>query len=44
VDAVHHCGNSAAGHYVHTMQMFDVATGWTEQVATLGAGAWRVVI
>ena len=36
VDAVHHCGNSSSGHYVHTIQMVDVATGWTEQVATLG--------
>ena len=36
VDAVHHCGHSSAGHYVHTIQMVDVATGWTEQVATLG--------
>ena len=38
VDAVHHCGISSAGHYVHTIQMVDVATGWTEQVATLGRG------
>jgi hypothetical protein len=36
VDAVHHCGSSSAGHYVHTIQMVDVATGWAEQVATLG--------
>jgi hypothetical protein len=36
VDAVHHCGQSTAGHYVHTVQMVDVATGWTEQAATLG--------
>ena len=36
VDAVHHCGQSSAGHYVHTVQMVDVTTGWTEQVATLG--------
>lgn len=36
VDSVHHCGVSSAGHYVHTVQMVDVATGWTEQVATLG--------
>jgi hypothetical protein len=36
VDAVHHCGPSSAGHYVHTIQMVDVATGWTEQAATLG--------
>lgn len=38
VDAVHHCGQSTAGHYVHTVQMVDVATGWAEQVATLGRG------
>jgi hypothetical protein len=38
VDAVHHCGQSSAGHYVHTIQMVDVATGWAEQVATLGRG------
>jgi len=36
VDAVHHCGHSSSGHYVHTIQMVDVATAWTEQVATLG--------
>jgi hypothetical protein len=36
VDAVHHCGPSTGGYYVHTIQMVDVATGWTEQVATLG--------
>jgi hypothetical protein len=36
VDLVHHCGPSAAGHYVHTLQMVDVATGWSERVATLG--------
>ena len=36
VDAVHHCGPTTGGHYVHTVQMVDVTTGWTEQVATLG--------
>jgi hypothetical protein len=36
VDVVHHCGLSSSGHYVHTIQMIDVATGWAEQVATLG--------
>jgi hypothetical protein len=35
VDAVHHCGQSSAGHYVHTVQMVDVATGWTECHLTL---------
>ncbi len=36
VDLVHHCGPSADGGYVHTLQMIDVATGWSERVATLG--------
>lgn len=36
VDLVHHCGYSSSGHYVHTIQMIDVPTGWAEQVATLG--------
>jgi hypothetical protein len=35
-DLVHHCGISASGQYVHTLQMIDVATGWSERVATLG--------
>jgi hypothetical protein len=36
VDMVHHCGTSAAGQFVHTLQMIDVTTGWSERVATLG--------
>ena len=36
VDLVHHCGPSASGEYVHTLQMVDVATGWSERHAILG--------
>lgn len=42
VDLVHHCGISPSGQYVHTLQMIDVATGWSERVATLGR-SWRVM-
>ena len=35
-DLVHHCGPSASGQYVHTLQLVDVATGWTERQAILG--------
>jgi hypothetical protein len=35
-DTVHHCGPSASGEYVHTVQLVDVATGWGERRATLG--------
>ena len=36
VDSVHHCGVSASGQYVHTLQMIDVATSWSERAAVLG--------
>jgi hypothetical protein len=36
VDLVHHGGASTSGDYVHTLQMVDVATGWSERVAVLG--------
>jgi hypothetical protein len=36
VDLVHHCGPTASGEYVHTLQMIDVATAWSERVAVLG--------
>ena len=35
-DLVHHCGTSATGEYVHTLQMVDVTSGWTEPRAVLG--------
>jgi len=35
-DLVHHAGPSATGQYMHTLQMVDVATGWSERVAVLG--------
>jgi hypothetical protein len=36
VDLVHHCGASTEGQYVHTLQLIDVATGWSECVPILG--------
>jgi hypothetical protein len=35
-DLVHHCGPSASGEYVCTIQMVDVATAWSERVSVLG--------
>jgi hypothetical protein len=32
VDLVAHCGNTAAGEFVHTLTMTDAYTGWTECV------------
>ena len=42
IDLVHHCGASALGDYVHTLQWIDVATGWSERVALLGR-SYRVM-
>jgi hypothetical protein len=42
VDLVHHCGPSSHGEYVHTLQMVDVASGWSERVALLGR-SYRVM-
>lgn len=36
VDLVHHCGSTTAGEYMCTLQMIDVATGWSERMAVLG--------
>lgn len=39
VDLVHHCGPRSSGEYVHTLQLIDVATGWSELAAVLGRSA-----
>jgi hypothetical protein len=36
MDLVHHCGAASVGEYVHTLQMVDVATGWSERVGIFG--------
>lgn len=50
VDLVHHAGGTAAGEHGYTLQLIDVATGWSERVALLGrsqhamAAAFRCVL
>ena len=36
VDLIHHSGPTPSGEYVHTLQLVDVATGWSERRAVLG--------
>jgi len=38
VDLVQHSGESSEGIYAFTLQMVDVATGWSERIALLGKG------
>jgi hypothetical protein len=42
-DLVHHCGPITAGEYVHTLQLVDIATGWSERVAVLGRSQTAMV-
>jgi len=42
-DLVHHCGPSTRGDYVCTLQMIDVATGWSERVAVYGRSAREMI-
>jgi hypothetical protein len=37
-DTVAHCGTSVSGQYVLTLDVVDIATGWTEQRAVWGKG------
>jgi hypothetical protein len=38
IDLVAHCGTSTAGHYLNTLTVTDVATGWTECAGVWGKG------
>jgi hypothetical protein len=42
-DTVAHCGTSTAGTFVSTIDLVDIATGWTEQRAVWGKGETAVL-
>jgi len=42
-DTVAHCGTSVSGSFVNTLDLVDIATGWTEQRATWGKAEHEVV-
>ena len=43
-DTVAHCGDSIEGDYTNTIDLVDIATGWTEQGATWGKGETGVLV
>ena len=43
IDLVAHCGDTAAGQFVYTLTMTDVASGWTECVAIPNRGQLAVL-
>lgn len=42
LDLVAHCGLSASGEFISTLNITDLATGWTESAAVLGKAQGRV--
>jgi hypothetical protein len=38
IDLVEHCGASASGEYISTLDVTDIYSGWTEQEAVMGKG------
>ncbi|HMQ69679.1 MAG TPA: integrase [Ignavibacteria bacterium] len=38
IDLVAHCGTSVSGEYINTLNIVDIATGWTSQRAVWGKG------
>ncbi len=42
-DTVAHCGDSTQGMYANTLDLADIATGWTEQRAVWGKGQTGVL-
>jgi len=42
-DTVAHCGDTVAGMFIYTVNLVDIATGWTEQRAIWGKGETGVL-
>ena len=43
LDTVAHCGDSAEGEFVNSLDLTDILTGWTEGIAVLGKAEKRIV-
>ena len=43
-DTVAHGGDSAEGQFIHSYDFIDIATGWNEQVASMGKGERATVL
>lgn len=43
MDTVAHCGDILSGEFVYSLDMVEIASGWSEQVAVLGKGETGIV-
>jgi hypothetical protein len=43
MDTVAHCGDQLAGDFIYSLDMVEIATGWSEQIAVMGKGEAGIV-
>ena len=43
LDTVAHCGDSAAGEFIASLDLTDILTGWTETEAVMGKAQGRII-
>lgn len=43
MDTVTHCGDQLAGEFVYSLDMVEIASGWSEQIAVMGKGEAGIV-
>jgi hypothetical protein len=43
MDTVAHCGDVLSGEFIYSLDMVEIATGWSEQVAVMGKGEEGIV-
>jgi hypothetical protein len=43
MDTVAHCGDQLAGNFIYSLDMVEIATGWSEQIAVMGKGEEGIV-
>jgi hypothetical protein len=43
MDTVAHCGDNLGGDFIYSLDMVEIATGWSEQIAVMGKGEAGIV-
>ena len=43
MDTVAHCGDNLSGEFIYSLDMVEIATGWSEQIAVLGKSEAGIV-
>ena len=43
MDTVAHCGDNLSGEFIYSLDMVEIATGWSEQIAVMGKGEAGIV-